>query len=111
MGMPPYKLRGIYVVSNQSRSATLLPTIDDGSMGSAALRICGGFMSLARFFVWMFSLMLGVGIACAQTYPDRPVRIVTSGVGGGNDFVARLVAQGFTNSLGQQVIVENRGSG
>ncbi len=67
-----------------------------------------------RILVWMLSLsatILGLGMACAQNYPNRPVRIVTSGVGGGNDFVARLVAQGFTASLGQQVIVENRGSG
>ena len=56
-------------------------------------------------------LTLAAGPTWAQNYPNRPIRIVTSGVGGGNDFVARLVAQGFTGSLGQQVIVENRGSG
>jgi len=57
------------------------------------------------------SMVLTTGMACSQNYPARPIRIVTSGVGGGNDYVARLVAQGFTVSLGQQVIVENRGSG
>ena len=31
-----------------------------------------------------------VGAAGAQTYPNRPVRIVTSPAGGGNDFAARL---------------------
>ena len=49
------------------------------------------------------------GLAQAQTFPVKPVRIVTSGIGGANDFTARLVALGLTSSLGQQVIVENRG--
>src|ERR1051325_7106485 len=48
---------------------------------------------------------------CAQSYPNKPVRIVTSGVGAATDFVARTVAQGLTPLLGQQVIVENRASG
>src|SRR4051794_31354997 len=44
-------------------------------------------------------------------YPSRPVRIVTSEIGGGLDFVARLLSQGLTSNLGQQVIVDNRPSG
>jgi len=49
----------------------------------------------------------GVAVA-AETWPARPVRIVTSEPGGGSDFTARVVAQGLTQSLGQQVIVDNR---
>jgi tripartite-type tricarboxylate transporter receptor subunit TctC len=56
-------------------------------------------------------LMLGPLAACGQDYPVKPIRIVTSGVGGGNDFVSRLFAQGLTANLGQQVIVDNRGGG
>ena len=44
-------------------------------------------------------------------YPNRPVRTVVSGPGNSLDFAARLIAQGLTVSLGQQVFVENRGSG
>jgi tripartite-type tricarboxylate transporter receptor subunit TctC len=49
--------------------------------------------------------------AHAQTYPTKPVRIVTAGVGGGNDWVSRVIAQGISGPLGQQVIVDNRGGG
>lgn len=55
--------------------------------------------------------ILGADTASCQNYPNKPIRIVTSGVGGGNDFTARLIAQGLTVSMGQQLVVENRGSG
>jgi len=51
------------------------------------------------------------GTAYAQDYPNRPVRIITSGAGGSSDIIARLVAQGISGLLGQQVIVENRPTG
>jgi len=41
----------------------------------------------------------------------KPLRIVTSEAGGGNDVPARIVAQGLTLALGQQVVIENRPSG
>jgi tripartite-type tricarboxylate transporter receptor subunit TctC len=46
--------------------------------------------------------------AHAQNYPVKPVRIVTSPAGGGNDFPARLIARALSGSLGQQFVVENR---
>jgi tripartite-type tricarboxylate transporter receptor subunit TctC len=50
------------------------------------------------------------GPAAAQTWPSRTITmIVPFPPGGGNDTIARLVAQGLTSALGQQVIVENRG--
>lgn len=48
------------------------------------------------------------GTASGQDYPARPVRIVTTPAGGGNDLSARNIAQGIAPSLGQNVIVENR---
>ncbi len=49
--------------------------------------------------------------ALAQdAYPSKLIRIVTAAPGSNNDWGARLVAQELTPRLGQQVIVENRGS-
>jgi tripartite-type tricarboxylate transporter receptor subunit TctC len=44
----------------------------------------------------------------SQTYPNRPIRIVTTEPGGGSDFVSRLIGQGISGLLGQQVVVDNR---
>ena len=52
--------------------------------------------------------VLGTGLASAQNYPNKPIRISTSGVGGGNDFNSRVIAQGISGPLGQQVIVDNK---
>jgi tripartite-type tricarboxylate transporter receptor subunit TctC len=47
--------------------------------------------------------------ATAQTYPDRPVRIISGFPPGGiSDTYARLMAQWLSQQLGQQFIVENR---
>ncbi len=54
-------------------------------------------------------MLAAAASACGQAFPARPVRIVTSEPGSGTDLVARLVAQGLTERLGRQVIVENRG--
>ena len=50
------------------------------------------------------------GSALGQdSYPSKVVRIVTSEPGSTNDLVARMVSRGLTSSLGQQIIIENRG--
>jgi len=63
---------------------------------------------LQPFMALVCSVVLGSGIALGQDYPNRPVRMLTSPPGGGADFLARLIAQGISGSLGQQVIVDNR---
>jgi tripartite-type tricarboxylate transporter receptor subunit TctC len=68
---------------------------------------------LQRFLLRMLAMcavVLAGGIASAQNFPTKPIRIVTAEAGGGNDFAARIVAQAL-GGLGQPVIVENRPSG
>ena len=49
-------------------------------------------MRVAGFVVWMFSvsmMVLGAGLVSGQSYPNKPIRFVTSTAGGGADVVAR----------------------
>ncbi|RPI43252.1 MAG: tripartite tricarboxylate transporter substrate binding protein [Betaproteobacteria bacterium] len=59
------------------------------------------------------SLLAIAGVAfCQQTYPTRPIRIISPyAPGGGNTIMARLVAQKLTEAWGHQVIVDNRPGG
>ncbi len=71
-------------------------------------------MLMPRFVVAVLAVgmtALGAGAVYGQNYPVKPIRIVTSGVGGGPDVVARIILPGLTESLGQQVFVDNRSSG
>lgn len=52
---------------------------------------------------------LAADVAAAQSYPDKPIRmIVPYPPGGPIDTIGRLVAQNLSSSLGQQVVIENR---
>src|SRR6476646_1101025 len=51
-------------------------------------------------------------VSRAQDWPNRPVRfIVHLAAGGGLDFIARLVGEPISRSIGQQVFIENRTGG
>jgi len=55
-------------------------------------------------------LLCAAGGAAAQTYPAKPVRLLSGfPAGGANDYHARVLAQKLTELFGQTVIVENRG--
>ncbi len=62
---------------------------------------------------WMAVAIAGLCAAPAsaqEVFPNRIIRIVTPATGGGSDVLARMIAPAMTESLGQQVIVDNRGS-
>jgi tripartite-type tricarboxylate transporter receptor subunit TctC len=67
-------------------------------------------MAAMKKMGWTLGLALFVaGPALAQTYPERPIRIIVPfGAGGANDIVTRIVATRMTDALGQQVVVDNR---
>ena len=49
------------------------------------------------------------GAAWAQTYPTKPIRFIVGFVpGGGTDMMARMLSRKLSDSMGQQVIVDNR---
>jgi tripartite-type tricarboxylate transporter receptor subunit TctC len=55
-------------------------------------------------------LALTAAPVIAQDYPARPITLVVPfPAGGGNDALARVVAERMSHTLGQQVVVENRG--
>jgi tripartite-type tricarboxylate transporter receptor subunit TctC len=54
-------------------------------------------------------LACAAGLAAAQNYPSRPVMIVVPfAAGGGNDIMARLLAQHMSRAFGQQFVIDNR---
>jgi tripartite-type tricarboxylate transporter receptor subunit TctC len=63
---------------------------------------------LHRFIVSLFAIAFA-SVAQAQTYPDRPIRLIAPFPAGGlADVLARAVGDQMTKSLGQPVVVENR---
>jgi tripartite-type tricarboxylate transporter receptor subunit TctC len=69
---------------------------------------------MLRMVLWA-ALAAASSAACAQStpanYPNKPIRLLVSGVGGAGDFAGRLIAADLTRSLGQQVVVDNRPGG
>ncbi|MCA0342020.1 MAG: tripartite tricarboxylate transporter substrate binding protein [Proteobacteria bacterium] len=55
------------------------------------------------------AVSLAAMTAPAAAWPDRPVTVVVnSAPGGGADILARTLADGFTQALGQRAVVENK---
>lgn len=60
--------------------------------------------------LWAVALALATMVAHAEPYPGRPIKlIVPFAPGGSADLVGRLLAQQLSESLGQPVVVENKG--
>jgi tripartite-type tricarboxylate transporter receptor subunit TctC len=63
-----------------------------------------------RVLAAFFALVLSGASAFAQTYPNKPVRVVVGfAPGGPTDVIARIVSQKLSENLGQQFYIENVG--
>jgi tripartite-type tricarboxylate transporter receptor subunit TctC len=58
----------------------------------------------------LFGLALFAQAVAAQTYPDRPIRLVSPNpAGGANDTIVRIIAAKMSTILGGSIVVDNRG--
>src|ERR1043166_5116297 len=65
---------------------------------------------MTRLSLAALCILAELGPAHAQTYPDRPLKLVVPfPAGGPTDTSARLVAQGLSLKIGQPVVIENNG--
>ena len=65
-------------------------------------------LRMLSWSVWLLACVLSPP-AHAQTYPNKPIRMIAPyPPGGTSDVMARIVAQKLTDALGKQVIVDNR---
>ena len=60
--------------------------------------------------VVLIGLTLCAQDAVAQTYPDRPIRLISPNpAGGANDTIVRIIAAKMSTILGASVVIDNRG--
>ena len=63
-----------------------------------------------RHLIAAAALVLSAACPAAAQYPTRPITLVVPyAAGGGNDVIARIVAEKMATSLGQSIVIENRG--
>jgi tripartite-type tricarboxylate transporter receptor subunit TctC len=68
-------------------------------------------MNVNRLLMGLF-LTVFSGLAGAQSYPNRPVKLVVPfAPGGTTDIIARVVSQSISPHLGQPMVVENKAGG
>jgi len=70
--------------------------------------VCNSFSILVRASA-LAICMAGIGVACAQDFPTRAVRVVLPfPPGGATDGLARILGQHITTAWGQQMVIDSR---
>ncbi len=65
-------------------------------------------MKKLLFAASLAAALMNAPLSFAQNYPSRPITMVAPlSVGGSTDVIARIVAQGMGEALGQTIVVEN----
>jgi tripartite-type tricarboxylate transporter receptor subunit TctC len=70
-------------------------------------------LKFSRYIALLLSaFVITSGSALAAPYPEKPIKLIVAWAPGGTtDILARIVAQGLTEKLGQTVLVENKPGG
>jgi tripartite-type tricarboxylate transporter receptor subunit TctC len=85
-------------------------------MNRLATRVVARFRSVRHRLragpAWLALLVPLSGWSAETAYPSRPIRMIVPFVaGGGTDLLARLVTPRLSDTLGQQIVIDNRGGG
>jgi tripartite-type tricarboxylate transporter receptor subunit TctC len=81
------------------------PAHDDSMIAALAQ----GAATMTRFLSILMTAAMAAGVAHAQTWPDRPVRmIVPFPAGSSADVAARIIGNELNARLGQQLVIDNR---
>jgi len=78
------------------------------AIGNTERRKGAGSYFILQSSAFILGCALAGNAALAQPYPARPIRLMAAGVGGGNDYIARLLADKLGEQIGQRIVVENR---
>jgi tripartite-type tricarboxylate transporter receptor subunit TctC len=74
------------------------------------ITLFGGAAAWPLALLFLAASLLTLGSASAQTYPSRPITLVVPyPPGGATDAIARTMQDGMSQSLGQQIVIENIG--
>lgn len=67
--------------------------------------------AIKKILLFAASLLLSSGL-CAQEYPNKPIKMIVGyAAGGAVDLIARSLAKGMSETLGQPIVVENKPGG